>query len=236
MSKKPPKPADRPSSPRTKRKQEERVSRDSVLAELSALTDIAPDVSYYERYAEEMRAEKNERGIAILLATNLENILEEAIKRHMWVVRSRRELFGINSPLGTFSSKIRIGYALGIFGPETLANLDVIRAIRNVFAHAKIPVQFTEPRLMAACSLLRIPSQMLPPVARPADWRPETPEELDAITGRDRFKRVCEDTMHNLFMRSMRGPHQINAKEITTAEGTMITTGYTVWSIPLPLP
>jgi hypothetical protein len=69
-----------------------------------------------------------------------------------------RSLLGANGPLGSFANEILIGYALNIFGDETKANLDIIRAVRNAFAHAKIPIKFTTPQVKNACTHLRIPT------------------------------------------------------------------------------
>ncbi len=72
---------------------------------------VAPDatVQHYTQYFEEANAEKNDRGAAILIATNLENALESAIIRQLQLGSKRRDLFGLNSPGGTFDFKIRIG-------------------------------------------------------------------------------------------------------------------------------
>jgi len=182
---------------------------------------------------EEANAEKNDRGAAILIATNLENALESAIIRQLQLGSKRRDLFGLNSPGGTFDFKIRIGHALRIFGDETRGNLDMIRSIRNTFAHAKIPIQFTEPAVTKACALLVIP-RLLPPVSRPVGWQPEIQEELAAIQGKKRFERVCNDTAHNLIVRSLGGPHEI-ARESLREIG-MVADAYTVLAIQKPLP
>jgi hypothetical protein len=42
---------------------------------------------------------------------------------------------GGNAPLSTFSSKIKVGYALGCYGRKTRHDLDALREIRNQFAH-----------------------------------------------------------------------------------------------------
>jgi hypothetical protein len=175
MSKKPPKPplpAGIEPSPRKKEKRMTRDDRDSIQAALTALIDAEPTKQHYAQYIEEANAEKNDRGAAILIATNLENVLESAIIRQLQLGSKRRDLFGLNSPAGTFDFKVRIGHALRIFGDETRGNLDIIRSIRNTFAHAKIPIKFTEPAITKACALLIIP-RLLPPVSRPIGWRPE---------------------------------------------------------------
>jgi hypothetical protein len=69
----------------------------------------------------------------------------------------REGLFESTGALATFSSKIRIGYALDIFGPETYQNLDYIRHVRNAFAHTKISVSFETAAIKNICELLIMP-------------------------------------------------------------------------------
>ncbi len=47
-----------------------------------------------------------------------------------------------DGPLATFSRKITAGYALGLYDEATRANLDIVRHIRNAFAHAKKLITF----------------------------------------------------------------------------------------------
>ncbi len=45
-------------------------------------------------------------------------------------------------PMGTFSAKITLAYALGVIDETDMAHLNIIRHIRNVFAHARKLVFF----------------------------------------------------------------------------------------------
>jgi hypothetical protein len=110
----------------------------AVLKALSALTNGELQSEDFAELERQANAEKNHRGGAILIATNLENALEHAIERRLETGPERRkELFGINAPISRFANKIIIAQALKIIGPETRQNLDIIRGIRNAFAHAK---------------------------------------------------------------------------------------------------
>jgi len=73
---------------------------------------------------------RNDRGAAILLATNLENSLRIAIERKLAIdAKHRTMLFEEEaSPLRDFAAKIRMGYAIGLFGNETKKNLDMLEA------------------------------------------------------------------------------------------------------------
>ena len=175
---------------------------------LNQLINAEPSPEHFEQYRDETHEMRNDRGAAILLATNLENALQRAIARTLQVSqKTRKELFGLDSPVGTFSYKIIIAEVLRIIGPETRANLDTIRRIRNVFAHAKIPVSFETPAIIQACARLKLPA-LLPPLPPP---RPS--EEVDAaLTGRRRYQTVCENTASNLIRWEFTGPLPIDSR------------------------
>jgi len=56
--------------------------------------------------------------------------------------------------MGSFANKIIMGQAIGLYGQQTRRNLDIIRAIRNAFAHAKRPISFGDDELIALVSFL----------------------------------------------------------------------------------
>ena len=135
---------------------------------------------------------RNDRGAAILLGTFVEDALQRAIEQVLHIrPKQHRALFGINAPLGTFSNKIRVAFALDIIGPETFANLNTIREIRNAFAHAKIHISFKTKQVCDACALLVIPKDigLFPFLAKH-----DTPRKL--------FESVCYITVKNLTFRS----------------------------------
>jgi hypothetical protein len=58
---------------------------------------------------------------------------------------------------GTFDKKIDGALALDLIGHETKHNLEIVRCVRNVFAHSMADVRFTTPPIRAACDLIRSP-------------------------------------------------------------------------------
>ena len=129
---------------------------------------------------------RNDRGAALLLATNPENSLRIAIERKLAIAEKHRTMLFEEeaSPLRDFAAKIRMGYAIGLFGEETKKNLDMIRVIRNVFAHAPSPVNFSTVEIKDACALLKMPI----PMGAAND------QKATNTTGRERFRLVCERT------------------------------------------
>ncbi len=80
-----------------------------------------------------------DRGAAVVLASLVERSLERLLRNNM---RSDgvNSLFKYGSPLGDFGSKIQIGYALNLFGAQTRKDLNIIRHLRNQFAHSRMPI------------------------------------------------------------------------------------------------
>jgi DNA-binding MltR family transcriptional regulator len=155
MPKRPPKPEGLPSKPRFKARGK---PPNATLESLSALSRATPKQDHRGDFIQEINQEKNDRGAAILVVTNVENALQTCLQNILVNQdASHNDLFGNNAPMATFDSKIRMAYALGIVGPEMLENLNIIRHIRNAFAHSKIPITFDTKEVADASNLLHKP-------------------------------------------------------------------------------
>lgn len=97
---------------------------------------------------------ENDRVAAITCAAWLDDTLSAAIATRFinlgkeW---KERVFDNQNAPLSTFSGKIVIGYALALFGSQTRADLDIIRWVRNQFAHHAQPVSFDRADISEKC-------------------------------------------------------------------------------------
>jgi DNA-binding MltR family transcriptional regulator len=102
---------------------------------------------------------------AILLATcYLENALTHAISDHFRDFGDKRTaelalLFDDSSdgPVSTLSAKTRLGYALGVLGPIARNDFNLIRQIRNAFAHPTQHLDFDTPEISETCQKLQGP-------------------------------------------------------------------------------
>jgi hypothetical protein len=181
----PPKPAGRPSSIRRKQK------KSNPIDELQKLASAPAEIKHLKRMYREMFRTRNDRGSAILLGTYVEEALQRALELVLHVrSKQRGALFGINAPLGTFANKIRIAFALDVIGSETFGNLNLIREIRNAFAHAKIHISFKNKQVRDVCALLVMPKDLTP---FPFSVTQDTPRKL--------FESVCYITGKSLTMR-----------------------------------
>jgi hypothetical protein len=207
MPKRPPKPEGVHSSPRTKKRNGKPMNTTpglkSALDAVKRLLDLDPGPDDFKHYQEEAGAEKGHRGAAILLATNVDNALRKSIRRWLNLGPKRRdELFTFNGPGGTFSNKIIIGHALGIFGDRTRQNLDIIRTIRNAFAHAAHPIRFDDPAIARLCEFLVVPD----PVRLGGVKGPLSPAPESSSAAREKYRMTCENTAQNLIVHNFTGP------------------------------
>ncbi len=102
----------------------------------------------------------NDRARTIILGSVLESALEEFLRsktRPSLNSDDRNALFDLSGPLGNFSSKILVGYAFNWYGPNTRHDMDLVRLMRNAFAHSQKNMDFEAPAVAAMCAQLRAP-------------------------------------------------------------------------------
>jgi hypothetical protein len=56
-----------------------------------------------------------------------------------------------------FAKKIKKAFTHGLIGPDTQKNLEVIKEVRNAFAHSLSDIEFTTPEVERACAILTPP-------------------------------------------------------------------------------
>lgn len=104
---------------------------------------IAEDTKVVMAFRKELLKE-TDRGCALMVGSYLEYELELLLKEKL-VGRKKSfdDLFQFNGPLGTFSSKIKMCYAIGLISKETHDELELIRKIRNDFGHEFEAISFS---------------------------------------------------------------------------------------------
>lgn len=113
---------------------DEDVERDSTFGPLNRLARTLRD--------------HDERGLILSLAAFAEEALGRLIEAFMLPVQASKDLLtGFNAPLGTFSSRIKASYALGLINEEQFRDLEYLRKMRNEFAHAWEYVSLTQEKL-----------------------------------------------------------------------------------------
>jgi DNA-binding MltR family transcriptional regulator len=98
------------------------------------------------------------RGGAMVAASFLDNFVMKLIIVHLEPLSASEVdgLFGPERPLGSFSSKIKLGRAMGLFGPKTAHDLNLMREIRNAFAHGLRKMNFETPEVRQLVGSLHV--------------------------------------------------------------------------------
>jgi hypothetical protein len=89
----------------------------------------------------------SDRSACIILSSIIERALELTIvlRIEMGIEMEqpyKERLFGRDGALSTFSGNIQFARALGLITDDTFRNLNILRTIRNRFAHSPLPLSF----------------------------------------------------------------------------------------------
>lgn len=92
----------------------------------------------------------DERGLVLSLAAFAEDALGHLLSSFLLPTESTHQLLeGFNAPLGTFSSRIKAAYSLGLIEKVQFDDLEHLRKMRNEFAHSWRPIDFKSPKIAA---------------------------------------------------------------------------------------
>jgi hypothetical protein len=194
----------------------------SILKDLRKISRREATIDDMQEFDRQLKLESNDRGAALLAATNADLALTRTIYRVLRVKDEvKDDLDKPGGPLENFSQRITIGRALGLYGVDTEYNLTLLRLIRNTFAHAHVPITFDTEEIVAAVDLFRsIP--LRPPFQLGADKR-------SAPTGsRAKFHHFCEIVTHNLIV--------WGTFEMAAARDVQLSAGSVVLCQPKPMP
>jgi hypothetical protein len=131
------------------------------------------------------------RAVVLLSASLAELGLELALKKILRNDKSTADLFDFESPLGTFSGKAKLAFALKIFETMTRHDLELIRHLRNGFAHSRHPLTFETEEVAAVCRQLQLPDtpKAQVPTAYLNRWK--VAEAWDKAHPKTRYVTAC---------------------------------------------
>lgn len=113
------------------------------------------DIRDFSEFLREFQSE-TDRGAALVGAALIDQKLADTLRAYMVGGKSADELLdGGNASLGNFSARIKICHALGLIDDYELAECDVIRKVRNEFAHSVHGTTFAEPKISGLCDRLQ---------------------------------------------------------------------------------
>lgn len=85
---------------------------------------------------------ESDRGAAILAGSFVEHYLGMFLRSKTIDEKVADELFGAMGPLATFAQRIAVAYAFGHINKSQYTDLELIRKIRNYFAHHPLQGSF----------------------------------------------------------------------------------------------
>ena len=138
------------------------TSKTSTLKRLRALAKTIPDEPVIRGLLRviENRHTGSDYAVAIIGASMIERALEVAIlSRFVSLTKDQRNLlfaYEQRGPLADFAARGRFGAALGLFGADTFEDLEKIRMIRNLFAHATTLHKFSDEPIAEACADFKV--------------------------------------------------------------------------------
>lgn len=115
---------------------------------------LEEDSKYFSEFLAEFQKE-SDRGTALVGAALLGARLERILRNHFITGKSANELLnGGSAPLASFSARIKCCHALGLITDNEKQDIDIIRAIRNAFAHQEHGLSFESSKIAGLCSSL----------------------------------------------------------------------------------
>ncbi|EPD42364.1 MULTISPECIES: hypothetical protein [Delftia] len=119
------------------------------------LSETHPHLSGFMDFLADFNKE-TERGTALAAAAMLDEQLGRIIEAFLIPNKGSKALLdGFNAPLGTFSARIASSFALGLLSEVEYRECDLIRKVRNEFAH-QIKVSFTSEKVVSLCAQLQL--------------------------------------------------------------------------------
>lgn len=124
------------------------------------------DLEYFSDFLKEFQDE-TDRGAALVGAALLDKQLFNLLKSLFLDKKESLELIaGGSAPLGTFSARIKACYCLGLITDIEHGEIQLVRKVRNEFAHQTHGLTFDNEKVKSLCGNLRnrMPETEEPPV------------------------------------------------------------------------
>ncbi len=116
------------------------------------------NIQDYQKYLDEANKENaagTHRGIVLVWSSIIDDMLYKMLSAHF--IELNKDLtdrtFGPNGPAGSFSNRTRLCFALGLIKKDEMKVIDMVRDIRNDFAH-EISIDLNNAPLADKCRKL----------------------------------------------------------------------------------
>lgn len=138
----------------------------------------------------EVRA-SSDRSACIVMASMVQHIIEQNLLLRLMITGKERTqpLFERDGSLSTFYGIIHLSYALQLIDEKLRDDLEIIRRIRNAFAHSELSITFASREIQR--ELTKLGHKLHPVVLGES--------ELDELSpGRRRFVECCLSIMNTV--------------------------------------
>lgn len=131
------------------------MSHESAISDLKRLLNQPITANAPEDHIKHLMGE-SDRATIILHGALLEEMIVSRLSDLMPSINGeeRQRLFNYEGPLGSFSNRIRMAQALGIFDRATKKKCEIIKELRNTCAHCHSQVTFQTPEIQGAIAAL----------------------------------------------------------------------------------
>ncbi len=106
--------------------------------------------------------EESDRGAAILAGSFAEHTLGQYLKFRIRDKKMADELFNAMGPLSSFSQRIAIAYAFDLISSAQYKDFEIIRKVRNHFAHHPLETTFNTNDIRQLCASLTMFKEINP--------------------------------------------------------------------------
>jgi len=150
---------------------------------------------------------QSDRAMGVIGAADLDEELGDLLRTflidHTEIAGNLLSEHGV---LGAFASRIKIAFALGLISESEYKNLDLIRHIRNRFAHRPgFEVSFETPEIKDRCLALQAPKEV-------------NGQFKQTGTLRDRFMTTCFFLRFAIAYRLEKTSHRVRPQSVTEEE------------------
>lgn len=122
------------------------------------MSSIEVDWQQWSNFFRVLKSE-SDRGSTILASIWIENLLERKLQALFTKgnSRNRQRLYDLNGPFSSFASKILAAYTIGWIDSDVFHDLELLRKIKNKFAHTIDFEHFEDVEVKKLINEFRIP-------------------------------------------------------------------------------
>lgn len=118
-------------------------------------SETHPHLIGFSHFLDDFNKE-TERGAALAAAAMLDDQLGKIIEAFLVPNKGSQALLsGFNAPLGSFSARTAAAFGLGLISEVEYRECELIRKVRNEFAH-QIKVSFATEKVVSLCAQLQM--------------------------------------------------------------------------------